>query len=457
MSIPAQTNTTDYQVYLRKYLDGLNLQVELNNKNFNANYQFQKNGIQEQTEPADTRSIEERMADIEKLKVQARAMLNKVTDVTNTNEVMSYLIQNPKIMFYFIQNFTSIEDITKKQYSMGILAPQMISLIYSKYLKYNEEVLIPDSNDFDLVSSLMTKEDAEEVKNATGDWDLQDIMDRLIPSIPSRKDIALYTNNPEKYVKQITAFANKYRNGLTIDDVNPVIDALNDPIVYNDDAVMSPILTSFGQKVQIYLGSPPTYEAVFEIELPKKSAKVRKQRDALLPPEVRRRKEENYQRQQTYLAQRSNLKRVTPQEKTIDEIIAEANVSDAMALEIEKQLTAKSVIAKAVARKKAQKKAQAEAAAQAQAEAAAEAAAQAAAAAAATPATDQPEPVQLGSGLLNNRDKHIHRYKVLKGEVLAGNTSPSVVKELRSLVVKMVKLSELDPNQAMMILKELKR
>ena len=79
------------------------------------------------------------------------------------------------------------------------------------------------------------------------------------------------------------------------------------------------------------------------------------------------------------------------------------------------------------------------------------------AAAQATPATDQPEPVQLGSGLLNNRDKHIHRYKVLKGEVIAGNTSPSVVKELRSLVVKMVKLSELDPNQAMMILKELKR
>jgi len=432
MSIPAQTNTTDYQVYLRKYLDGLNLENELNNKNFNANYQFQKNGIQEQTEPADTRSIEERMADIEKLKVQSRAMLNKVTDITNTNEIMNYLIQNPKIMFYFIQNFTFIEEVVKKQYSMGILAPQMISLIYNKFLKYNEEVLIPDSNDFDLVSSLMTKEDAEEIKNATEDPELKDIMNQLIPSIPSRRDIALYTNNPEKYVKEIKGFANKYKDGLTIDDVNPVIDALNDPAIFNDMVSFNQIVTPFGQKVQIYLGKPPTYEAVIEVELPQKSSKIKKQREKLLSKTER----QDLGYKQTAEQVRNELGIFDPNfgsrqlnpTRTIEkgtpaDIIAEQKA------QINKAKKAKTSVTQAL---EAQQQA-----------------------AAATPATDPPEAVQLGSGL-NNREKHIHRYKVLKGEVVAGNTSPAVFKELRSLVVKMVKLSELDKSQAMMILKELK-
>ena len=159
MSIPALNNTTDYSVYFKKYLDSVNLQDQLNKKNFDANYEYRKTGVI-QTDRPDMRPLEERMADVEKLKVQARLMLNKLTDAKNTDETMEYLIKNPKIMFYFIQNFPTIQEIVKRQYSGGALGSQLISLIYKKYLQYAEETLIPDSADFKMVSAIMTKEDA---------------------------------------------------------------------------------------------------------------------------------------------------------------------------------------------------------------------------------------------------------------------------------------------------------
>ena len=162
MSIPALNNTTDYDVYTKKYLQSLNLQVELNKKNFDANYAFQKTGVQE-TERPDMRPIEERMADVEKLKIQARMMLNKVTDANNTNQIMEYLLKNSNILFFFIQNFPSLEAIVKQQFSGGILASQMISLIYKSYLKYTDEALIPNSEDYQLVSSLVTQEEIKQL------------------------------------------------------------------------------------------------------------------------------------------------------------------------------------------------------------------------------------------------------------------------------------------------------
>ena len=120
MSIPALNNTTDYSIYFKKYIDSLNLQNKLNQTNFNANYEFQKTGVI-QTERPDSRTLEERYSDIEKLKVQSRLMLNKLTDSTNTDEVMNYLLKNQQIMFYFIQNFPTIQEIVKRQYSGGAI------------------------------------------------------------------------------------------------------------------------------------------------------------------------------------------------------------------------------------------------------------------------------------------------------------------------------------------------
>ena len=67
-----------------------------------------------------------------------------------------------------------------------------------------------------------------------------------------------------------------------------------------------------------------------------------------------------------------------------------------------------------------------------------------------------PKPPIQGKGLLNHREQTTHRFKVLKGELLAGNTSKLVVNEMRTLVKQLVQMRELTNDQCQLILKELK-
>jgi len=68
----------------------------------------------------------------------------------------------------------------------------------------------------------------------------------------------------------------------------------------------------------------------------------------------------------------------------------------------------------------------------------------------------KPKPPSQGTGLLNHREQTTHRFKVLKGELLAGNTSKLVVNEMKSLVKRLVQMRELTNDQCLLILKELK-
>ena len=72
------------------------------------------------------------------------------------------------------------------------------------------------------------------------------------------------------------------------------------------------------------------------------------------------------------------------------------------------------------------------------------------------PAKAKPKPPIQGKGLLNHREQTTHRFKVLKGELLAGNTSKLVVNEMRTLVKQLVQMRELTNDQCQLILKELK-
>ena len=68
----------------------------------------------------------------------------------------------------------------------------------------------------------------------------------------------------------------------------------------------------------------------------------------------------------------------------------------------------------------------------------------------------KPNPPIQGKGLLNQHEQTTHRFKVLKGELLAGNTSKLVVNEMRTLVKQLVQMRELTNDQCQLILKELK-
>ena len=51
-----------------------------------------------------------------------------------------------KLLFCFVQNFTTFEEIVKHQYGGNILSSQIISILYIAYQKYSDEVLVPDNN-----------------------------------------------------------------------------------------------------------------------------------------------------------------------------------------------------------------------------------------------------------------------------------------------------------------------
>ena len=60
-----------------------------------------------------------------------------------------------------------------------------------------------------------------------------------------------------------------------------------------------------------------------------------------------------------------------------------------------------------------------------------------------------------GKGLLTKRQQDIHRFKVLKGQILAGNNSKKIITELKALVLKLNKLGQISNKHATQVLQEL--
>ena len=139
MSIPSLNKPSDYDKYFSRYLADLSLQVKLNQENYDANVAFYKTGVQA-TERADTRSLEQRSTDVETLKIQARAMLNKLTNSNAADEVLTHLINN-NLLFFFVQNFVDFERTINKRYpSQTASAPILRVLIQKSFDKQNEEI-----------------------------------------------------------------------------------------------------------------------------------------------------------------------------------------------------------------------------------------------------------------------------------------------------------------------------
>jgi hypothetical protein len=139
MSIPSLNKPSDYDKFFSRYLADLNLQVKLNQENYDANVAYFKTGVQA-TERSDTRSLEQRSTDVETLKIQARAMLNKLTNSNSADEVLTFLINN-NLLFFFVQNFVDLERSINKRYpSQTASAPILRVLIQKSFDKQNEEI-----------------------------------------------------------------------------------------------------------------------------------------------------------------------------------------------------------------------------------------------------------------------------------------------------------------------------
>lgn len=112
--------------FRRRYLETLKQESRNDAKNLAANQVFRDTGVPSQ--PVDTRTITEKVADIEGLKQLLRSELNKVTDTTSASQIVSQL-DNEELAFAYEQ-FGTIERDMKTRFKSGVPAD-----IFIQYLR----------------------------------------------------------------------------------------------------------------------------------------------------------------------------------------------------------------------------------------------------------------------------------------------------------------------------------
>jgi hypothetical protein len=464
MAFPSLSNTSDYDVYVKQYMKNLQLQAEINQKNLDANIRFMKTGVQE-TERADTRSIEERAVDIVKLKVQARIMLNKITDASNADEVLDYLSNTGELLFFFIQQFPSIQEIVKKQFSAGIRAPLLISLIYKKYEQQLADDITPESPDFTIVSNIMTKEDIQKLINETNNTSLIGELESIKGVLPSKKEIDRILSDPYKNRDELKAFAEKYKNSPNLDDFNKIIEAYNDAPIQSNTQDLDNAENQLIQLVNDFLNSTEGTQLISPLtadilpETKKYKSKSSLAKTIPKPPNTpltslnkAERQKLSQEKQKIELAKQSLFSQVVQGDilsKKREEKVNKQLLEQLPGFDVAQPIPKKRNVAQPIPKKRGgrplgsknkPKKITV---------------ISSASTAPITSSEPIPEAVQTGNGLMNQREQDIYRFKVLKGEIIAGNTSKVVIKEIRQLVGKLYKYNELNLEQKQAILKEL--
>lgn len=101
------------------YLANLKLRAELDDLNLQANKVYTKTG-QLPVVPPDTRTVTEKLLDVERLKIEVRSKLLDVTDGIEANKIVDSL--SPSNLVFLSQNFAPIRDQIKANYANGVLA-----------------------------------------------------------------------------------------------------------------------------------------------------------------------------------------------------------------------------------------------------------------------------------------------------------------------------------------------
>ena len=107
----------DYEYNLKQYRKNLELQIRNNDIIYNAVLQFQS-GFSVPERPADTRTLAEKISNIQQLKDNLRANLVKITDSNNANIIIDKLDDDELIRA--VQLFPTLSAKLKPLYSLGI-------------------------------------------------------------------------------------------------------------------------------------------------------------------------------------------------------------------------------------------------------------------------------------------------------------------------------------------------
>lgn len=131
---PIEAKTpTDRAKYREIYLANLAIEHSNNTLNLNANEQYKALG-QTPVQPTDTRTITQKFADLERLKIELRSALSAITDGSNANKIVMGLTPD-EIRFASSQMPYIIQDL-KPKWSNGIPAPAFIAYLRRLMEKY---------------------------------------------------------------------------------------------------------------------------------------------------------------------------------------------------------------------------------------------------------------------------------------------------------------------------------
>ena len=118
----------------QQYLANLQLRAELDDRNLQANKVYIKTG-QLPVEPSDTRTLTEKLADVERLKIDLRGKLLDLTDGQNANRIVDSL--NNEQLLFLSQNFAPIKEQIKRSYALGVQSDIFVDFLRRYMEKFN--------------------------------------------------------------------------------------------------------------------------------------------------------------------------------------------------------------------------------------------------------------------------------------------------------------------------------
>ena len=130
-------NPTDGAKFRQEYLANLALQAKNDDENLQANKVFKKTG-QTPSQPMDTRNTTEKLADIERLKIDVRAGLAEIADGQQAQDIVNHLAGDADALRFVAQYMPQIIADLKPKYKYGILSAVFIPYIMRYMEKFNQ-------------------------------------------------------------------------------------------------------------------------------------------------------------------------------------------------------------------------------------------------------------------------------------------------------------------------------
>lgn len=128
MSLPPQRKPVDLDKFTNAYIANLNAQIANNAKVYNA-VMANLTGQVLPSAPVDTRPIEEKLLDFEKLKMELKNQLKTITDGNNSLMIMNELArpENQYRLQMAVQSFPALSALLKPSYDLGVPAIQFLN------------------------------------------------------------------------------------------------------------------------------------------------------------------------------------------------------------------------------------------------------------------------------------------------------------------------------------------